>query len=194
MSKLYFMYGTMNSGKSIEILKTAHNYNEQQKPVILMTSSLDDRVGKGLVASRIGLKEKAQIIKPKTDLYNKLKKQLREKQYYAILIDECQFLTKEQVVDLTKIVDGFNIPVLAFGLKNDFQNNLFEGSEALLTYADKIQEIKTICYICDKKATMNLRLVDGVPVYYGEQIQIGGNESYVPVCRKHYNNFDKYPS
>ena len=157
MAQLFFKYGAMNSGKSIDILKVAHNYEEQGKPVVLMTSGVDDRSGRGIIASRIG-----------------------------VLIDEAQFLKKEHVLQLIKIVDELNIPVMAFGLKNDFRNELFEGSKYLLIYADKIEEMKTICWFCPHKATMNLRIHNGKPVYEGEQVQIGGNESYYPVCRKHY--------
>jgi len=108
----------------------------------------------------------------------------------AVLIDEAQFMTKEQVLQLTHVVDELNIPVLTFGLKNDAFNNLFPGSEALLIYADKIEEMKTLCSFCGRKATMNLRLNDGVPVYQGAQVQIGGDDSYLPVCRRHYNHPD----
>ncbi|MCC9681269.1 thymidine kinase, partial [Streptococcus agalactiae] len=107
---------------------------------------------------------------------------------YCILIDECQFLSKKNVYDLARVVDDLDVPVMAFGLKNDFQNNLFEGSKHLLLLADKIDEIKTICQYCSKKATMVLRTENGKPVYEGDQIQIGGNETYIPVCRKHYFN------
>jgi thymidine kinase len=111
-----------------------------------------------------------------------------DRDIYCVLVDEAQFLTKDHVLQLTKIVDDLNIPVMAFGLKNDFQNELFEGSKYLLLYSEKIEEIKTICWYCHKKAIMNIRMNDGKPVRTGEQIQIGGNESYFPVCRKHYFN------
>lgn len=186
MAQLFFKYGAMNSGKSIEILKVAHNYEEQNKPVLLMTSALDDRDGIGNVSSRIGLQRSATPIDEDTDIFETVKKLTFHPA--CILIDESQFLKKEHVKQLARIVDVLDIPVMAFGLKNDFRNQLFEGSEYLLLYADKIEEMKTICWFCHRKATMNMRMVDDKPVYTGEQIQIGGNESYYPVCRNHYNN------
>lgn len=184
MAQLYYKYGTMNSGKTIEILKVAHNYEEQGKPVVIMTSALDTRDGYGIVSSRIGMRREAVAITDNMDIFNFIKN-LPEKPY-CVLIDESQFLLKENVYDLARVVDDLDIPVMAFGLKNDFQNHLFEGSRELLLLADKIEEIKTICQFCSKKATMVLRTENGKPVYEGNQIQIGGNETYIPVCRKHY--------
>ncbi|MGF0069998.1 thymidine kinase [Streptococcus orisratti] len=184
MAQLYYKYGTMNSGKTIEILKVAHNYEEQGKPVVIMTSALDTRDGYGIVSSRIGMRREAVAITDNMDIFNFIKN-LPEKPY-CVLIDESQFLSKENVYDLARVVDDLDIPVMAFGLKNDFQNHLFEGSRELLLLADKIEEIKTICQFCSKKATMVLRTENGKPVYEGNQIQIGGNETYIPVCRKHY--------
>lgn len=184
MAQLFFKYGAMNSGKSIEILKVAHNYEEQNKPVVLMTSGLDTRAGVGQVASRIGIEKDAIPIFSETDLLDVVANIPYKP--YCVLIDEAQFLTKAHVLSLTKIVDQLKIPVMAFGLKNDFRNELFEGSKYLLLYADKIEEMKTICWFCHKKAIMNLRYVDEKPVYEGEQVQIGGNEAYFPVCRQHY--------
>ena len=184
MAQLFFKYGAMNSGKSIDILKVAHNYEEQGKPVVLMTSGVDDRSGRGIIASRIGLERKVKPIMDDTNIYDYVNKM--DRKIYCVLIDEAQFLKKEHVLQLIKIVDELNIPVMAFALKNDFRNELFEGSKYLLIYADKIEEMKTICWFCPHKATMNLRIHNGKPVYEGEQVQIGGNESYYPVCRKHY--------
>lgn len=186
MAQLFFRYGAMNSGKSIEILKVAHNYEEQGKQVIILTSGVDSRSGVGVIASRIGLERKATPIESATDVFDLVQRE--NPQAACVLIDEAQFLEKHHVTECARVVDELNIPVMAFGLKNDFMNNLFEGSEALLLQADKIEEMKTICWFCTKKAIMNLRVHDGHPVYAGEQIQIGGNESYYPVCRKHYNN------
>ncbi|MFV8211033.1 thymidine kinase [Streptococcus pluranimalium] len=186
MAQLYYRYGTMNSGKSIEILKVAYNYEEQGKPIILMTSSLDNRDGVGYVSSRIGIKRQAEVITPETDILGFIQKQTIKP--YCVLIDECQFLTKANVYDLARVVDELDIPVMAFGLKNDFRNELFEGSKYFLLLADKIDEIKTICQYCSKKATMVLRMENGKPVYDGDQIQIGGNDTYTSVCRKHYFN------
>ena len=186
MAKLYFKYGAMNSGKSIEIVKVAHNYEEQNKPVKIFTSAVDTRTKVGLVASRTGLEREATPITDDMDLFEEIA--AIDTELYCILIDEAQFLKKHHILELARVVDQLNIPVMAFGLKNDFSNELFEGSKYLLIYADKIEELKTICWYCHRKATMNLRINDGEPVYAGEQIQIGGNESYLPVCRSCYHN------
>lgn len=184
MAQLFFKYGAMNSGKTIEILKVAHNYEEQNKPVVLMTSGLDTRDGVGMISSRIGLKRAAVPIFETTNVFEFIKQ--LEYTPYCILVDEAQFLQKQHVLEFAQVVDELNIPVMAFGLKNDFRNELFEGSKYLLLYADKIEELKTICWFCHKKATMNLHYIDGRPIYEGDQVQIGGNEAYYPVCRKHY--------
>lgn len=184
MAQLFFKYGAMNSGKTIEILKVAHNYEEQDKPVVIMTSALDTRSGCGRVSSRIGLEREALPIFEETDVFAVIEKMSPAP--YCVLIDEAQFLTKKHVLAFTRIVDELQIPVMAFGLKNDFRNEMFEGSKYLLLYADKIEEMKTICWFCHKKASMNLHYLDGKPVYEGEQVQIGGNEAYYPVCRYHY--------
>ncbi|MBJ7649738.1 thymidine kinase [Weissella confusa] len=188
MAQLFFRYGAMASGKSIEILKVAHNYETQQRHVLLLTSALDNRSGVGEIASRIGMQRSALAISDADDLFKLIQDQ--QDDVAAVLIDEAQFMTKEQVLELTQVVDDLNIPVLAFGLKNDAFNNLFPGSEALLIYADKIEEMKTLCSFCGRKATMNLRISDGQPVYEGAQVQIGGDEAYMPVCRYHYNHPD----
>ncbi|UQS82666.1 thymidine kinase [Bombilactobacillus folatiphilus] len=184
MAQLFFRYGAMNAGKSIEVLKVAHNYEEQGKHVLLLTSGLDNRNGVGKIASRIGLERDARALQREEDLLEIVRKQTDP--ISCILIDEAQFLTESQVCQAAHVVDDFNIPVMAFGLKNDSMNKLFTGSQALLIYADKIEEMKTICWFCEKKATMNLRITNGQPDYGGEQLHIGGNESYYPVCRKHY--------
>lgn len=187
MAQLFFRYGAMASGKSIEIIKVAHNYETQGRKVLLLTSALDNRSGVGVVSSRIGMQRPAQAVTADDNIFELVK---NSPAIAAVLIDEAQFLTKAQVLQLTQVVDELQIPTLAFGLKNDAFNQLFPGSEALLIYADKIEEMKTLCSFCDRKAIMNLRVVDGVPVYEGEQIQIGGDESYMPVCRIHYNQPD----
>ena len=192
MSQLFFRYGAMSSGKTIEILKVAHNYEAQGRKIALMTSGLDNRSGVGTVASRIGLHRKAIPITEDMNLFTYIQKMNSHDladgkgKLACVLIDEAQFLKRHHVLECAKIVDEFNIPVMAFGLKNDFQNHLFEGSENLLIFADKIEEMKTICHYCGHKATMNLRVNNGKPVYEGEQVQIGGDESYYPVCRYHY--------
>ena len=145
MAQLYFKYGSMNSGKSIEILKVAHNYEEQGKPVLIMTSSLDTRAGVGIVASRIGMSSEAVAIDDTMNVYEYIKSlPIRP---FCVLIDEAQFLNKQNIYDLARVVDDLNVPVMAFGLKNDFRNELFEGSKYLLLLADKIEEIKTIYFI-----------------------------------------------
>lgn len=192
MAQLFFRYGAMSSGKTIEILKVAHNYEAQGRKIALMTSGLDNRSGVGTVASRIGLHRKAIPITSEMNLFEYIKKMNDhdladgDGKLACVLIDEAQFLKRHHVLECAKIVDDFNIPVMTFGLKNDFQNHLFEGSKNLLIFADKIEEMKTICHYCGHKATMNLRVNNGKPVYEGEQVQIGGDESYYPVCRYHY--------
>jgi len=184
MAQLFFEYGVMASGKSIEILKVAHNYTQQNRKVLLLTSSLDDRTHVGEISSRIGIKHDANVIYPDTNV-ELLVANMNELPA-IILIDEAQFMSREQVLQLTRIVDDMNIPVMAFGLKNDFSNHLFPGSEALLIFADKLEEIKTLDTFGTNKATMNLRIHNGRPVYEGEQVEIGGDENYLPVSRKHY--------
>ncbi|TXK76344.1 thymidine kinase [Paenibacillus sp. N3.4] len=182
MAKLYFRYGTMNSGKSIEVLRVAHNYEEQGKKVLLLTPVVDDRFGVGKVVSRIGMQKNAIVVDEHLDMIALA----NAEQPNCILVDEAQFLNQEQVRQLIEIVDDLDIPVIAYGLRADFMGQLFQGSNALLAVADTIEEIKTVCWYCDKKAIMNMRCKDGEPIFHGEQIQIGGNESYVPVCRKCY--------
>ncbi|MHC5252223.1 thymidine kinase [Listeria kieliensis] len=183
MAQLFFRYGVMNSGKTIEILKVAHNYEEQNKPVVIFTSGIDNRDQVGVVSSRIGLKRDAIPVFSDTNIFEQVK--AIEPRPSCVLLDESQFLEKHHVFQLAHIVDELGIPVIAYGLKNDFRNELFEGSKYLLLYADKIEEMKTICWFCAKKATMVLRVDEkGKPVYTGEQILIGGNDQYYPVCRK----------
>ena len=202
MAKLHFKYGTVNSGKSLELLKVAHNYEEQNKRVMVFTSGLDDRYGKGLITSRVGIDREAIIINSEDNIVDLLFENHDDYElgniytsqvYSCILVDEAQFLSKEHIRQLTYIVDELNIPVIAYGLKVDFSNELFEGSKELLVQADKIEEIKTICnlQVCERKATMNIRMdATGNALYEGEQVEIGGNERYVPVCRYHYYNFN----
>lgn len=185
MAQFYFKYSSMGAGKSIEILKVAHNYEEQNKKVLLLTPSVDTRKGEGVIWSRVGISREATVIYPTTDIVSLLGDLGHT--VHCVLIDEAQFLTREQVIQLAAVVDTLGTPVMAFGLKNDFKNNLFEGTEALLVFADKIEEMKTICARpdCGKKATMNGRFSDGKLVTSGSQIQIG-DEEYSPLCRKHY--------
>lgn len=187
MAQLFFIYGTMNSGKSIQLLSTAHSYREQGKSVLLLTPATDTRDGVGTINSRIGLSEEATIINPDTNLWELEGVNFFFNGYDAILVDEAQFLTRDQITQLSEIVDQLNIPVMAYGLKNDFSNHLFPGSEQLVLLADKLIEMKTTCKWCNRKATMNLRIVDNKPAYEGEQVEVGGNEDYLSVCRYHYN-------
>ena len=181
MASLYFRYSSMNSGKSLDLLKVAFNYEERQQKVVILTSMLDTRDGTNKVSSRIGIEREAYGIKENEnilDLYDYNK-------YDCVLVDEVQFFTKKQIYQLADIVDTYNIPVICYGLRSDFKLEPFEGSMYLMTIADKIEELKTICF-CGKKATVNARIVDKKIVYDGSQVQIGGNESYISVCRKHF--------
>lgn len=188
MAQLYYKYGTMNSGKSFEIIKVAHNYEEQGKPVLIYSPAVGARESVYRVGSRVGFEREAIPVEKSTNLFDNVKEQVAASgRIYCVLIDEAQFLMRHHILELTRVVDELNIPVMAFGLKNDFRNQLFEGSYNLLVHADKIEEIKTICWYCDRKATMVIRFRDGQPVNSGEQIQIGGNEDYKPVCRRCYN-------
>ena len=187
MSKLYFRYSTMGAGKSLDLLKTAHNYEERKKKVFLLTSSLDNRYGKKKIASRLGISRDANVFNGESDLYDMVYDSLDagSDKPSCVLVDEAQFLTKEQVWQLTDIVDHLGIVVIAYGLRSDYQGEPFEGSTYLMTLADRIEELKTICEFGDK-ASMNMRLLDGVPIFEGQQVQIGGDESYIPVCRKYF--------
>lgn len=187
MAQLYYRYSTMNAGKSIELIKVAYNYEERGKRVLVLTPSVDDRFGVGVIASRIGVTRDAVAISDETNILDLFLKENRKSSIDCVLVDECQFLKKHHVQELVEIVDSCEVPVLAYGLKNDFKNELFEGSYYLLIYADKIEEIKTICW-CGRKATMVARIVDGKFVKTGEQIVVGGNDMYISLCRKHYND------
>lgn len=193
MAQLYYRYSTMNAGKSIELIKVAYNYEERNKTVLVLVPAVDDRNGKGIITSRIGLKREADIIEGDTNILEMFLAKNSKKKIDCILVDECQFLKKHHVQELAEIVDSFDVPVLAYGLKNDFRNELFEGSYYMLVYADKIEEIKTICW-CGHKATMVARVVDGEFVKQGEQVMVGGDDMYVSLCRKHYNDGRLGPS
>ena len=182
----------MNAGKSIELIRVAHNYEERGMQVLCMAPSVDDRYGVGKITSRIGVQRDAYIVSKNTSILDVFLAEEAKHHIDCILIDEAQFLTKEHVLQLVDIVDNHRCPVLAYGLKNDFSNNLFPGSHWLLVYADKIEEIKTICH-CGHKATMVARVVDGKMVKEGEQVVIGGNDMYVSLCRKHWMNGDLGP-
>lgn len=187
MAQLYYRYSTMNAGKSIELIKVAYNYEERGKRVLVLTPGVDDRFGVGVIASRIGVTRDAVPVYDDTNILELFMKENKMTPIDCVLVDECQFLKKHHVQELVEIVDSCDVPVLAYGLKNDFKNELFEGSYHMLVYADKIEEIKTICW-CGRKATMVARLVDGRFVKTGEQIVVGGNNMYISLCRKHYND------
>jgi thymidine kinase len=186
MAKLYFNYSSMNAGKTTMLLQSNHNYLERGMIPEIYTSNLENRYGSGEIVSRIGLKAKSNLFSSKTDIYLEIKKKLETNCVDCVLIDEAQFLTKEQVAQLGMVVDNLDIPVLAFGIRTDFQGNLFNGSKYLLAWADTLKEIKTVCH-CGRKATMVLRLNDeGAVVIDGTQIEIGGEDRYTSVCRKHF--------
>lgn len=187
MAKLYFYYSAMNAGKSTILLQSAHNYKERGMSTLLFTPHFDTRLAKGMIHSRIGLAEKAIPFDEALNLYEYTQTHFKTHANLAcILIDEAQFLTKAHVHQLTDIVDKLKLPVLTYGLRSDFKAEPFIGSLYLLILADNIIEIKTICF-CGKKAIMNLRIdPQGNAITTGAQVQIGGNESYIAVCRKHY--------
>lgn len=187
MAKLYFNYSTMNAGKSTLLLQASHNYRERGMETLLLTAAFDDRAGIGKIASRIGLEAEAELFKAGDDLFELVSKVYWGAKLACIFVDEAQFLTTEQVWQLARIADDLSIPVMAYGLRTDFQGLLFPGSEALLAIADHLREVRTICW-CGRKATMVVR-VDGAGavVKEGDQVQIGGEESYVSLCRRHWH-------
>ncbi|PQM55732.1 MAG: thymidine kinase [Rhodobacteraceae bacterium] len=186
MAKLYFNYSTMNAGKSTALLQAAYNYRERGMTPHLITAKLDNRAGESKIVSRIGIEEKASVFEPEDNIYEKVKYASKEVKIDCVLLDEAQFLSKSQVWQLASIVDKLKIPVLSYGLRVDFRGELFPGSLTLLSIADEIKEIKTICH-CGKKATMVVRTnSSGQIVDQGDQIQIGGNETYISLCRFHW--------
>ena len=186
MAQLYFYYSAMNAGKSTALLQSSYNYQERGMRTVVYTAEIDDRFGAGKVSSRIGLSSPARLFNPKTDLFEDIRTEHAAQPIHCVLVDESQFLTREQVHALSEVVDELDIPVLGYGLRTDFRGELFEGSQYLLAWSDKLVELKTICF-CGRKASMVLRLDQaGKPYADGEQVVIGGNERYVSVCRKHY--------
>jgi len=186
MAKLYFHYSTMNAGKSTVLLQAAHNYKERGMVPFLLTAQLDDRAGAGRIASRIGIGEAAETFAPDDDLFEALAQRLSIGPVACVFIDEAQFLTEAQVWQLARAVDDLHVPVMCFGLRVDFRGQLFPGSATLLALADEMREVRTICH-CGKKATMVIRQDEnGQVVTDGAQVQIGGNETYVSLCRKHW--------
>ena len=179
----------MNAGKSTSLLQSSYNYRERGMNTLVMTASIDDRYGKGKVASRIGIEADAQVFSSHDNLIDMITTAHQQNHLSCVLVDECQFLSKEQVKQLTYVVDKIDIPVLCYGLRTDFQGELFTGSHYLLAWADKLVELKTICH-CGRKANMVVRLDgEGKVMREGEQVAIGGNESYESVCRKHFREF-----
>jgi thymidine kinase len=186
MAQLYFYYSAMNAGKSTSLLQSAYNYAERGMRAEIFTAALDNRYGEGKVASRIGLEAKAQLFTPQTDLLSVVQKMIMDKKLDCLFIDEAQFLTKLQVQQLVNVVDDLHIPVLAYGLRTDFLAETFEGSRYLMAWADKLIELKTICH-CGRKATFVVRIDEhGHAAKEGEQVEVGGNDRYESMCRKHF--------
>ncbi|MFN7223734.1 MAG: thymidine kinase [Paracoccaceae bacterium] len=186
MAKLYFNYSTMNAGKSTLLLQAAHNYRERGMDTYLITAQFDNRAGDGRIASRIGIGEAADTFAPDEDMFAKIRARLDLGPLACIFIDEAQFLSKDQVWQLARAVDDLGVPIMCYGLRVDFQGNLFPGSAALLAWADEMREVRTICH-CGKKATMVVRKGDdGSALRDGAQVVIGGNETYVSLCRRHW--------
>ena len=181
MAKLYFRYGAMGSSKTANAIMVQYNYQERGQRVLMVKPGLENRDGARLVKSRVGMETQCVLIEELPEV--------NVSQYDCVIVDEAQFLTKEQVRELVRIVDDLNVPVIAYGLRTDFQNNFFEGSQWLMAWADTIEEVKTICW-CGKKAVCNARVMDGKVVHEGEQVLLGGNSQYVSLCRKHFNAGD----
>ena len=177
MAKLYFRYGAMGSSKTANAIMVRHNYLERGQRVLMLKPRLDNRDGETMIASRSGLRYHCHFIED-LDRFN-------VRDYDCLIVDEAQFLTRAQVERLVRVVDIDNVPVIAYGLRCDFRNEIFEGSQWLLAWADTIEEVKTICW-CGKKAVCNARVVDGKVAREGEQIVLGGSESYVSLCRRHW--------
>lgn len=187
MAKLYFYYASMNAGKSTNLLQADFNYRERGMATMLWTAAIDDRGGARDIESRIGLHAEAHRFDPATDLWSAVKAAHVVQPLSCVLLDEAQFLTRDQVWQLARIADEAGVPVLCYGLRTDFQGELFEGAAALLGIADSLVELKAVCH-CGRKATMNLRVDEsGAAVRAGVQTEIGGNDRYVALCRKHFS-------
>ena len=186
MAKLYFNYSTMNAGKSTLLLQASHNYRERGMATLLLTARLDDRAGEGRIASRIGIGAEAETFGPEDDLRARVAARHGAAPLACVLVDEAQFLTPAQVVQLAEVADDLGLPVMCYGLRTDFRGALFPGSAALLAIADELREVRTICW-CGRKATMVARVDEsGRALTEGAQVEIGGNERYVPYCRRHW--------
>lgn len=195
MAQLYFYYSAMNAGKSTLLLQSAHNYGEQGMEALLFTAAIDNRYGEGVIQSRIGVSSPAEVFDAQTHFIEVVGRFNQAKKVDCVLVDEAQFLSRQQVDQLARVVDELNIPVLCFGIRTDFQAEPFPGSARLLAIADKLSELKTVCS-CGRKATMTVRLDEaGQVIAAGEQVQIGGNERYDSKCRRHYQELmDKVTS
>jgi len=186
MAKLYFHFSTMNAGKSAILLQAAHNYRERGMDVLLLTARLDDRAGAGRIASRIGIEADAEVFAPGDDLLARIAARLGAGPCACVFVDEAQFLSRDQVWQLARAADDLDVPVMSYGLRVDFRGEMFPGSAALLAWADDLREVRTICH-CGRKATMVVRLgPDGQPERDGAQVVIGGNDTYVSLCRRHW--------
>lgn len=186
MAKLYFYYSSMNAGKSTSLLQSSYNYRERGMDTLVLAPRLDDRFGVGKVTSRIGIESEATSFGADTELFDVISTHTANSPLHCVLIDEAQFLTRDQVFQLTEVTDKLGIPVLAYGLRTDFQGEPFDGSKYLMAWADTLKELKAICH-CGSKATMVLRLdSEGNAVTEGSQVEIGGNDRYVSMCRKHF--------
>ena len=188
MAKLYFHYSTMNAGKSTVLLQASHNYIERGMSVYLLTAQFDNRAGDGRIASRIGIGQEADTFAPGEDLFAKIEHRLTQGPCACIFVDEAQFLEPSQVWELARAVDDLKVPIMCFGLRVDFRGELFPGSATLLALSDEMREVRTICH-CGKKATMVIRTDEtGTVLRDGAQVQIGGNETYVSLCRRHWRS------
>jgi thymidine kinase len=186
MAKLYFYYAAMNAGKSTTLLQADFNYRERGMETMLWTASFDDRAGTGTIGSRIALSAPAHAYDEAVDLLEAIRAEFKRRKLDCILVDEAQFLTQKHVLQLCEVADALSIPVLCYGLRTDFQGKLFPGSAALLALADSLIELKAVCE-CGRKATMNLRVdAEGHAVSAGDQTEIGGNDRYVALCRRHF--------
>ncbi|WP_194090204.1 thymidine kinase [Vibrio hibernica] len=186
MAQMYFYYSAMNAGKSTTLLQSSFNYRERGMNAVIFTAEIDNRNGVGIVSSRIGLQSDAHLYNSTTDMFDAINTLHQDEKIHCIMIDECQFLSKQQVYQLTEVVDKLHVPVLCYGLRSDFLGELFEGSQYLLAWADKLIELKTICH-CGRKANMVVRLDEsGRAIAEGDQVAIGGNDRYESVCRVHY--------
>lgn len=187
MASLYYYYSSMDSGKSTYLLQSAHNYTSAGKRVLLLTPLVDDRFGHGKITSRIGLQSDALAVSNEDNLFAHIEKEHAEAHISCVMIDEAQFLTREQVWQLSDVVDTLKVPVLCFGLRTDAFAHSFPASAELLAIADELVELKSICKRCEKKAIMQMRLDEhGQPMQSGSQVSIGGNDRYLSVCRRHY--------